>query len=427
MSESSPSAMARARALWPRIAHVLRIIGAEIRQDRLSERAKSLTYTTVLALVPLIVLSFVVVRAFGGVESIEDNLFDALSKHMIGASSTNVLNFIREFSENFRSKTASTLSILLLVYTTTTMLTTIENALGDIWGASRRRPLARRVPNYVMMVMFGPLLVSASISLTAKFAGALEDSMSILGAAPLIEWLGAWVMPLAIDMAVLMVLYFFMTSVRVRFVPCLIGAFVAALIFELAKWGFQSYLSQAGESSYARVYGSVAAIPIFTIGIYLSWMAVLIGAEVANVVQRFRHLERKHLRAEARATTAELIGVAATVARAFQEGRGPTAFEDLGERTGISEPILKRAVGDLIAAGLLAETGDGDDTAYLPARPPQLITMREVAAVGGGLALAQAVRLGDAKAAAILGDVQQEMEAALDRRTLGMLAGASGA
>ncbi|MBZ0252769.1 MAG: YihY/virulence factor BrkB family protein, partial [Candidatus Methylomirabilis sp.] len=323
-----------------------RVLLLGLREDRLSDRAKSLTFATLLALVPLVVLSLVLFRAFGGLDEVEQQFYDLLGSYLLGGGGREAIGFLKEFSENFRAKTAGAVSVAVVLYSVITALSTIEGALGDIFKAPRRRPLIRRAPAYVTLVVLAPVLLSLSITLTGRFRALLDAQAAAYGVKHWLDAFGAWAMPLAIETLAILCLYVFMANVRVRLRAALTGAFVAALLFSATKSGFHAYLELFGASSYGKVYGSLAAVPILMIGLYLSWLVVLFGALFASTIQNFASLERLRADDPAKPNTAELIAVATAVARAFDEGRGAQGVEEVSELLGLPDRTVERALRD---------------------------------------------------------------------------------
>jgi membrane protein len=172
-------------------------------------------------------------------------------------------------------------------------------------------------------------------------------------------------------------------SVKVRWYAALVGGVVTGLAFEFAKWGFNFYVNAVILDAYNKIYGALGIIPIFLIWVYISWVIVLYGAEVAFVTQNLRRVLRQDqmmLRADSSfaPSPVKIIDVFAHIVRAFRQGSGGIDVESLEEATGIERPWLERIIDSWIESGLVVSTSVGGTPLLLPAKPPQTIRLEEI-------------------------------------------------
>jgi membrane protein len=257
--------------LW-RVAARMRAIG-------IARAASALSFTTLLALVPLATVALTFVAGFPVFQQWLDTLERFLLQHMLPATAENVVHhYIREFTENAASLTG--ISILFIAATAAMATATIEREINLIWGISRRRPLGRRIVIYALGLTVGPVLVGASLSLTTWL---LTQSLAALPLGAPFSALFLEPLPLAFTTAALAVLYIAVPARPVAGRHALIGALLAALAFEGAKHGFAFYLTQV--PTYRLVYGAVAFLPVFLIWIHLCWLIVLAGAAITATLE----------------------------------------------------------------------------------------------------------------------------------------------
>ncbi|MHB9118037.1 MAG: YihY family inner membrane protein [Burkholderiales bacterium] len=243
-------------------------------RDRCPQVAASLTYTTLLSLVPLITIALTMFSAFPVFESLMVEFKIFMLTHMVPDVAGRIITvYMQQFSEKAARLTA--VGIAFLAVTATMLMVTIDRAFNAIWRVSRQRTVFKRLLNYWALLTLGPLLVGASLSLTSYLIGLS------LGWGQITE-LGEVLLKLTPVLLTTVAFSLMYLSVPNRYVPvshACAGGTVAAVLFETMKKGFALYVTQF--PTYTLVYGAFAAIPIFLLWIYLSWLVVLIGAEVA--------------------------------------------------------------------------------------------------------------------------------------------------
>lgn len=269
----------------PRIAELwgfAQFVARRFREDRCSLVAASLTYANLLALVPMFTIALTVMSAFPVFERLMAELRLFVLKNLVPEVAGRVIdNYAQQFSQNAAGLT--TVGLLMLGVTALFMMFTIDDALNVIWRSRRGRPLIQRLLIYWTLLTLGPILVGTSISLTSYLIGV---SKGWLGAKSGVDTLLLRVVPVVLTMLAFAMLYI---GVPNRYVPrshALIGAAIAAVLFELMKRVFAAYV--AGVPTYSVVYGTFAAFPIFLLWLYLSWLVILAGAVIAASLSHWR-------------------------------------------------------------------------------------------------------------------------------------------
>jgi membrane protein len=252
---------------------VARVI-VRMRAIGLSRTAASLSFTTLLALVPLATVALTFVARFPIFQRWLDTLETFLLKHMLPSSAYNVVHhYIGEFTEKAAGLTG--VSILFIALTAAMATATIEREINLIWGIARLRPLGRRVVVYALGLTAGPVLVGASLSLTTWF---ITESLAAVPLHASVTRLALKPLPLAFTAIALTLLYAVVPARRVPWRHAFAGGALAAIVFEATKHAFAFYLTHV--ATYELVYGALAVLPVFLIWIYLCWMIVLAGAAI---------------------------------------------------------------------------------------------------------------------------------------------------
>lgn len=269
---------------------LLRLIRRRFREDRCSQVAASLTFTTLLSLVPIATIALTVFSTFPSFGETTTQLKLFLLTNMVPESAGKIISvYMTQFSDKAARLTA--VGIGLLAVTAFMLMQTITQSFNVIWRVRRPRPLVQRFLAYWAVLTLGPLLVGASLSLTSYL---VSLSRGWVKGIPLIGGLPLDITPLLLTIAALTLLYQVVPNRTVRFSHALVAGIVAGIVFELMKKLFALYL--AAFPSYTLVYGTFAALPIFLVWVYLSWLVVLIGAVIAAALPYWRSEIARHRR-----------------------------------------------------------------------------------------------------------------------------------
>ncbi len=239
---------------------------------RTLQTAGALAFTTLLAIVPLLTVALWV---FGGIPALGDVLaaFERfLAAQMLpeGSLGARVTDRIDEFRGN--AARLGVLGLGFLLGVAVLLLLTIEETLNRVFAVTRRRSLLRRLLVYAVLLALGPVLIGASLTMTSYVAGASIGLLDLgEGARTALR-----VLPFAFTCAALTALYFLVPNRRVAPGHALLGGLFAAALFELAKRGFVLFIAEF--PTYTLIYGAFAALPMFLLWLYLSWLVVLVGA-----------------------------------------------------------------------------------------------------------------------------------------------------
>src|SRR5438876_7283804 len=298
------------RQLGRFLAHVLK----RFNEDRCLQIASSLTFTTLLALVPLVTITLGLMAAFPVFSGLGEHIHAFLHAHMLPAKAGKVVTgYIEQFSGQAGRLTA--LGTVLLAVTAFLMMFTIERAFNSIWRVSRPRPVGQRILVYWATLTLGPVLIGASLSMTSYIV-----SVS-LGLSRQIPFVGSAILgfvPFVLTCAAFTLLYYVVPNRAVRPRHALIGGLVAGLAFEIMKRSFALYIAKF--PTYTLFYGAFAVIPVFLLWIYFSWVVIVIGALIAALAPDFSVL-RDTAGLASRTGLGEVLAILLVLARA-QQGPG---------------------------------------------------------------------------------------------------------
>ena len=250
------------------------------RKERLAQIAGSLTFTTILSIVPLLSVSFALFTRFPMFRRFEDAIEEYLLKSLLPADiARTVLRYLNQFAANASDLTL--VGSLFLLAAAVALLLTVENALNQIWNVKRNRPFLKRVGLYLLMLAAGPPALGVSLWATSYVLGA---SMGWIGTLPPAARFVLNLGPLLLGIAGLASLFYFVPNAKVRRRDAIAGGLIASVAFELGKRGFAAYLVKV--PTYKAVYGAFAAFPVFLLWVYFSWLVTLAAALITANLAR---------------------------------------------------------------------------------------------------------------------------------------------
>lgn len=247
---------------------------------RMGEVAGSLTFTTLLSIVPLFAVALALFTAFPLFAKFRGELESFLLGALPGQISATVLRYVNEFASQATRLTA--VGLIFLGVTALSMIITVDRVLNDIWRVRDRRPLAQRVLIYWAIISLGPVVIGASLSASSYLWSLSSDAVSQL---PRLLRSVLDYAPLMVSGFAYAALYVFVPNRRVAWRDALIGGFIAAVLAEIVKGVFGVFVSRGTARS---LYGAFAVLPLFLIWVYLSWYVLLFGAAISATLPRLR-------------------------------------------------------------------------------------------------------------------------------------------
>ncbi|WP_417686324.1 virulence factor BrkB family protein [Pseudidiomarina gelatinasegens] len=266
----------RARKAW----RFLKYYGKRCLDDRVTIVAGHLTFVSMLALVPLLVVMFSVFSAFPMFEQLKEELEKLLFANLLPTSGEVISEYLDQFVTNVSKMT--TVGVIFVIVVAVNLISTIDATMNRIWRNHKRRRMVVALAVYWMILTLGPLLMGSGMAVTSyviSLTAVAEEYVSGLRTTLLS------IVPLLTSLVAFMLLYIMMPNRIVRAKHAFWGALLAAILFELSKSGFAAYITAF--PSYQAIYGALSVIPILLLWIFVSWNIVLLGAELTASIEEF--------------------------------------------------------------------------------------------------------------------------------------------
>jgi len=302
-----------------------------------------------------------------------------------GLISVAVADYIRHFTERVGHAGIGVVGILILVVTSVSLLNTIEKTLNDIWQVKQKRPFWAKFTSFCTLIWLGPVLIGVSALVSERVAyqmvGALED-IPVAGAAfHVAATLAEYVVPFVTVWLLLVAVYKFLPYTRVEFRAAGWAAFVATVLIQLARPTYGLYVTHA--IKYEKIYGSLGAVPIFLLWLWVLWLLVLFGAEVAFTIQNIgllRFQDRLHRLSNVFIDRYLAVRIVLYVAREFSTSGKPMTVGQLADTLQISPEEAADAANRLANLGLLTPVGEQLDQ-FHPARSLSKLKVMDVLSI----------------------------------------------
>jgi len=355
------------------------VASTRYRDDVLDLQAISLTYSTLLSLVPFLAVMFSVLKAFEIQNALEPFLTQMLQP--LGANASEVTKRIIDFVDNLRVGILGAAGVAMLFYTVVTLVAKIEDALNRIWRLPRSRTWGQRITAYLSVVLVGPVMVFTALTLTASAQSYwLVERLVQIGFVSYIFTLTTNVMPFVLFCATFTFLYKLIPYTYVRLSSALIGGATAGILWQLIGTAFAVFV--ANSARYAAIYSSFAIMIVFLIWVYVGWLIFLIGAEVAYFHQHPSAFLREALPGGKGHRFREWLALSALVeiTRRHLSESPPWEATELASYLGVSS--LDNLFDDFVRAGILLRSVEPEGIAL--ARPPEAVSVKEVLDIVAG-------------------------------------------
>lgn len=252
--------------------------------------AGSLTYTSLLALVPLFTVTVVLTSHIPVIRELIFEVRTFALKNLVPDVGSHVVSvYMEQFSQNAAKLTI--IGLLIIIGTSVALMLTIDTAFNDIWRTRRRRTWWTRLAAYLALLAVGPVLIGASLTLTSYLAHWSRKLDRVLPS--LDDWL-LQLVPFGLTTLALVIAYRVMPARHVPLRHALAGGLIAGIVFEIVKQLFVVYIVRI--PTYSVVYGAFASVPIFLVWLFCCWMVVLVGAELSATLSYFGHVEESAYR-----------------------------------------------------------------------------------------------------------------------------------
>lgn len=340
-----------------------------------TSRAAALTYSTLLAIVPILAVFFAIARGFGYNKYIETWFRDVLASQPQVAET--IIGFVNSYLVHTKSGVFLGVGLLFMLFTVIMLITNIEKAFNEIWQVEKPRSVFRTVTDYISMFLLVPIIIVTTSGISIFIAAIAENMHDFILLAPIMKFL-LELLPYLFMSAIFTALYIFMPNTSVKF-TC---AIVPGILAGVAMQGLQLiYIhSQIWVSSYNAIYGSFAALPMFMLWVQISWVICLFGAELCYANQNMEYFA---FRAKAEDISHKYklmlcVLLASHICRRFEHGKQPYTALQLKLLTNIPIRVTKKLLHDLCRLNIIVEVSQeekGEESVFVPAQDLSRLTV----------------------------------------------------
>ncbi len=367
------------------LIQVVRVVVLALRGFATNEmqlRASALTYYSLLSLVPALALAFGIAKGFG----LEAALEESLRQRLAGQEATleRVIDFSRTMLASTRGGVVAGAGVAVLLWSVIRLLGNIEASFNVVWGVDRPRSAVRKLTDYLAIAILAPLLLLTSSSATVLISGRVNQALAAVGVLDPVSGLVTAALefiPFVFVWVLLTLLYLTMPNTAVSWRAGVTAGVVTGTLYQVVQFGYVQFVVNVAR--YNAVYGSFAALPLFLIWVHLSWLIILMGAEVSFAVDNAGASARERVASLASHHQRRLLGIRLAVACAerFRQGQAPATASDLAGELGVSVRLVRSVLNVLVTAGVLVSVQGSSRQVlgFQPARDPAHVTIVEIA------------------------------------------------
>jgi membrane protein len=349
-------------------------LARDVMRGQLTLRAMSLVYTTLLSIVPLIAFSFSILKGLGYHHALEPVLYSFLQP--LGDKASELTARIMGFVDNVQSSVLGSIGLAFLLYTVISTIQKVEESFNFIWRVEQPRSFGRRFSEYLSVMVVGPILIVSSFGLLASLS-----SQSIVAAIRGIEpfgtmllWLGN-LTPYLVVVGVFTFMYAFVPNTRVEKRAAFVGGLAAGVMWAASGAIFASFVAHSTQT--IAIYAGFAIVIVALMWLYLSWLILLVGAQLSFYVQNQQYLRPGHREVRLTSSLRERLALAAlyTLAHSFRNSTPRWTLSDLAEHLEVPGTALSPVLNALEARDLIVAT---ENEEFIPGRDPQAIALSEI-------------------------------------------------
>lgn len=359
------------------VLRIISISASEFMRKKCPNVAASLTFYTMMSLVPILAVAFAVAKGFGLNDKLRELIQNELSAHPEVAAQ------LMSYAENMLNHTNAAgiagVGVGVLLYSVWKLLSSIEGSFNDIWGIHRKRSILRGIADYMAFIFFFVLVGGITTSMPSFITAFLPDILDRLMLGEFADkaiLLSLKLLSFCISWVLFTLVYIFIPNTKVRLSSALVPGILAGSALQALQW---IIAGQMGIFKANPIYGSLAALPVFLVWLQFSWLILLFGAELSYAIQNLRNYacnpDLGKLSHGFRRTLA--LVVLAKIARAFATRQPAVREEDAALSLDIPIRLLREILDRLMAAGLISKVelgGDAEDPAYQPAMDTEILT-----------------------------------------------------
>lgn len=342
--------------------HAAKSISLAVRNflnENLQSRASALTYSTLLAIVPLLAILLAIAKGFGFQDLVRQTLTDYFPGHEIQFDKA--FEFVESYLVQAQGGVFLGIGVILLLYTVVNLISNIENTFNDIWQIKNSRSIARKITDYLALLLILPILMMASSGISI-FMSTFQNSIlsEFVFLTPVVDLLLKTV-PFIIAALVFTAIYIFLPNTKVKFVPGLIAGTVAGFAFQFFQLFYIS--GQIWVGKYNAIYGTFAAIPLFLLFVQLSWVICLFGGALAYGIQNAGkfNFESDSKTISRRYKDFVTVTITSLIVKRFAKGEKPYTADELSEKYHIPIRLATNILYQLTELHILTEVKELND------------------------------------------------------------------
>ena len=365
----------------------LRVVLLTVRgfdEDKCFTRASSLTFYTLLSIVPVMAMLFGIAKGFG-FEKILKNKLSELVVKLPGQEEvlTKVIEYAESLLESTKGGVIAGIGLVLLFWSVIKVLSHIEASLNDIWEIKESRTWGRKFSDYLAVMLISPILIlvssSATVFITTQITQ-LTQQIKLLGVISPLIFLSFKLIPYVLIWILFTVIYVLMPNTKVNLKAGLMAGIIAGTIFQIVQWGYISF--QIGTAKYNAIYGSFAALPLFLMWVQISWWVVLFGAELSFANQNVGTYEYEPDSNKVSPAFKKVLTlqIAHLLIKNFASGQIPLTDTEISAQLRAPIRLVHTILFDLVDSRLVSETTTRVDKkfGYQPARDINTLTITSV-------------------------------------------------
>ncbi len=408
---------------WPlSIVRFIHVILIDFMDGQLNLRAMSLVFTTMLSIVPVIAVSFTVAKAFGMHNHMEPLLLNYLAP--LGEQGKEIAQQIMGFVDNIKVGILGGIGLALLFLIIIRLIQKIEYAFNYTWRVKHTGSLVRRIGNYLIVSIVGPLLVFIALAVTGSVMNS-SIAQAIISMEPFgtLLSIGTKLVPYLLIIAAFTFTYLFIPNAKVRVVPALIGGITAGVLWQTVGWAFATIFSASISTSYTAIYSSFAFLFVFMIWLWWSWLILLVGSSVAFYKQypEYLFINTHNLSLTNKQKEELALKLMTVIGQQFYRNSPPISVNDLVEILHLPKQCIEQQLQLFESHGLLIKI-DSDIPTYTPARPLEELSLKTVVDTvrepGPNSHIKSALTQKFPSINSLLGNLDKEIGQILDNKTM---------
>ncbi len=351
-------------------------------EDKCKLRASSLTFYSLLSIVPVFAMAFGVAKGFGFEKILEEQIRTRFAAQQEVVN--RVIDFSQSLLQNTRGGLIAGIGVVILFWAVMRVLSYIEKSFNDIWGVKKHRGLSRKFSDYLSIMLIAPIvfIVASSVNVfLASQIGLITDKIALIGFFSPVVTFFVKLIPYFFLWFLFSFIYIFMPNTKVNFKNGLIAGILAGSTYQIVQWAYINF--QVGVSKFNTIYGSFAALPLFLLWLQISWFIVLFGAEVSFALQNVDtyEFEPDCLKVSNYFKKLVALRIVNILSVDFAKGKPPLTAGQLSHVLDAPIRLVREIVYSLLSSEVIIETKLNEEDefgGYHPARDINSLTIYEV-------------------------------------------------